>query len=88
MNDQMDADFDRAEVTLRLLAWVIMWMGDRKKIGLGGYEQTDFFPVLKSFSVRKRSGYVLFWEKVLYCIKSYLFSLGAWACTGVGSIIL
>ena len=48
MNDQMDADFDRAEVTLRLLAWVIMWMGDRKKIGLGGYEQT-FFSSAKVF---------------------------------------
>lgn len=52
-----------------------MWMGNRKKVGLGGCEQIDSFPVLKSFHGR-RSGSLLFWEKVLSCIKIYLFSCG------------
>lgn len=63
LGDQMDVGFDRAGVIMPLLAWV-MWKGSRKKIELGGYEQRDSFLVLKSFRGKKRSGYLLFWERM------------------------
>lgn len=53
LGDQIDVGFDRVEVAVRLLAWVTVWVENRKKTGPGGAKQIDSFPVL-SLSMEER----------------------------------
>lgn len=72
LGNQMDAGFDRVRVNLRLP----VWMGSRKKTGLGKYEQIDSFPVL----VFRSQGTWCLAKRCLPVFKTYLFSWG-WMST-------
>lgn len=68
--DQIDVGFDRVEVTVRLLAWVTVWVENRKKTGPGGAEQIDSFPVLSLSMEERGQGTWCFGKRCLWVLRS------------------